>query len=122
MSKNTTRKDTVKRSKKMIVRTIKQSNRLQSNLNPIEIEVRADFKQIVIADSNPAIRLAKSKGISYTIAKGRNIVEIKGTNCNTIGTVKKSKKFVNIPVIKNNNLKFLELFLFLSLKINTKIR
>lgn len=90
MSKNTTRKDTVKRSKKMIVRTIKQSNRLQSNLNPIEIEVRADFKQIVIADSNPAIRLAKSKGISYTIAKGRNIVEIKGTNCNTIGTVKKS--------------------------------
>ena len=78
------------KSRAKIVSTVKLTNRLQSSISPVEIELNKNFKQIVVTETNPAIKLAKTRRTSYTIAKGLEIIEVKGTKQNVIGTVLKS--------------------------------
>jgi hypothetical protein len=61
-----------------------------------DIEDHEDFRRLVVAKTNPAITKAKRKGVSYTIERKGEIVEILGTKQVTIGKVSKS----DIQVLK----------------------
>lgn len=82
-------KISLQRSKAQIVSSVKNTKKLQANINPIEIELSASFAQVVTAKSNPAIRIAKNKGIAYTIASGDNIVRVHGINRSVVRKVVK---------------------------------
>ena len=60
------------------------------HVKPVEIELCKNFKDLVIASKNPGINKAKRKGVSYTITKGSDIVEVKGHRCSVVGKVVKS--------------------------------
>ena len=63
-------KISLQRSKAQIVSSVKNTKKLQANINPIEIELSDSFAQVVTAKSNPAIRIAKNKGIVTGLTTG----------------------------------------------------
>lgn len=91
-----TEKNRRKRYVTRYVRSLKPTERHKSNVCPIEIELRNDFKQIVLASNNPAIELAKSSNTSYTVAVGLDIVEVKGVEHRVVGRIAKS----DVPLSK----------------------
>lgn len=77
-------------NKAQIIRSVKIANRVQADITPVEIELSEDFKKIVVPSKNPAINRAKRHGVSYTVTRGTDIIEVKGRNSYIVGKVAKS--------------------------------
>lgn len=86
----------VKRCKSDVLKGVRLAVRSQDHMSTGDIEDHEDFRHLVVAKTNPAIKQAKRKGISYTIERKGEIVEIHGTTQVTIGKVSKS----DIQVLK----------------------
>ena len=80
----------LEKSRAKIVEGVKMMTKGQLDLMSIEIELSKDFRQIVTAPQNPAIKRAKSKGVAYTIAQNLDIVEVNGCTSSVVGRVAKS--------------------------------
>lgn len=86
----------VKRCKSDVLKGVRLAVRSQDHMSTGDIEDHEDFRRLVVAKTNPAITKAKRKGVSYTIERKGEIVEILGTKQVTIGKVSKS----DIQVLK----------------------
>lgn len=80
----------LEKSRAQIVEGVKMMTRGQFDLMSIEIELSDDFRQIVTAPQNPAVKRARNCGIAYTVAKNSDIVEVNGHTRSVIGRVAKS--------------------------------
>ena len=76
----------------------------QIPISGLEIEDSKDFGSIVTTKANPAIRLAKRKKVSYTIARGGDIIEVNGDTRVTVGKVTRP----DVPVVKGKVYKLLK--------------
>lgn len=79
-----------RRCKSEVLKGVKLSVRSQGRMAKGDIEEHECFRHLVEVKINPAIIKAKRKGVSYTIERQGEIVEIHGSKQVTIGRVSKS--------------------------------
>lgn len=63
---------------------------LAESVRSEDMELSADFIKIITAKKNPAVEMAKRNGVAYTVARGLDIVEVRGDKSLTIGRIDKS--------------------------------
>lgn len=79
-----------RRCKSDVLKGVKLSARSQVRMATGDIEDNESFRHLVEAKTNPAITKAKKKGVSYTIERHGEILEIHGSTQVIIGRVSKS--------------------------------
>lgn len=98
------RSNHVRQCKSDIMKGVRLVAHTQVNMSCVEIEGTKDFNSIVTVKTNPAIRLAKRKRVSYTIVKGGEIIEVNGGTHITVGKVARP----DVPVVKGKVYKLLK--------------